>query len=844
MPTARSPSRGERSRLAPAVAAAIVLLGLSLPPSLRAGDPPPCEILSVTSHQDPDGLARDLPSSLSLWSLLETVEPAAVLDRIDGAGLHLGEPGRFSMRGASWTRNDFVLDGASLTDPARGGTPVWMADLEPLEAVDVTSSLAPVEDAAPGVTLSLRPRAPGGSWRGLAQAYGLGAGLQSGGREPPFPVARFGSLADASAVARGPLSGEKLGAVASARVARVSRLEGGDSTPLDARLVSGTLAVTYAPGERDLVHLLAAGQAIARPSPARARSTADPREDVHALGAVLRWSRPGSGGGASAYAGLWSGRVSSGSARLDPSLPVERLRDGPVPDLVLPASSDRSTFTAGTSLSPRGGRALGLLHSPRVGLEVRRAWTTDQPGPDSEVPETVDGLPARVWDYRSPGSASRRHVLGLSAWAADRLSWGDRLLVEAGLRFERTTGAASGAAQGVSWTTVVPRVAARLRLSDAGRVSLFGGLAEYQHRLLLDTLAFGDPNAPQASVYRWADANGDGRYQREERGVLVARAGPGAARDGAVSGIDPALRPPRTRELVAGIRASPGAGVVVTLVGIDRRERDLLESVNVGVTADDYVVRYLPDPGGDIAGSQDDQLLPVYDRRPESFGLDRFVLTNPPGGTSRYQGLEVRVEKAAGERFLFQAGATASRTDLAGTSRGFRVTENDQGLPGEIYDDPNADTYARGRGFFDRAFTVKLAGAWRGPGDLRLGLVARYQDGQPFARMVVVPDLAQGPEAVAATTRGQTFGRVVNTDLEGRPLTAEGHRFTYTLTVDARIEKGFRLGAHRLGLVAEAFNLLGTANEVEEDPVWGPAFREPVLVQPPRVLRLGARFDF
>jgi hypothetical protein len=323
----------------------------------------------------------------------------------------------------------------------------------------------------------------------------------------------------------------------------------------------------------------------------------------------------------------------------------------------------------------------------------------------------------------------------------------------------------------------------------------------------------------------------------------VARVGPGAG-DGSLAGIDPGLRPPRTREWVAGLELRPAAGWRLSLTGFDRRERDPIESVDVGVPASSYTVRYLPDPGGDIAGAQDDQLLPVFARKPESFGLDRYWLTNLPSNAGLHQAVELRLEGPLGPRVRLLAGATASRTETAGANRGFRVTENDQGLPGELFDDPNADTYARGRGFFDRAYTVKLAAAWRAPGDSRLGLVARYQDGQPFARLVVVPDLPQGPEAIQATTRGQTFGRTPSAGPEGRMLDADGHRFSYTLPVDARVEKGFRVGTHRLALVAEAFNLLGLGNEVEEDPVWGSGFRDPTAVQPPRVVRFGARFDF
>jgi hypothetical protein len=282
---------------------------------------------------------------------------------------------------------------------------------------------------------------------------------------------------------------------------------------------------------------------------------------------------------------------------------------------------------------------------------------------------------------------------------------------------------------------------------------------------------------------------------------------------------------------------------VLAFLAFDRRETDLVEPVNVGVPAADYVVRYVPDPGHDIVGPQDDQLLPVFDRTPESFGLDRYLLTNLPDDTAHHQAVELRAEKSLGAFTLF-AGATASRTEARGANRGFRVNENDQGVSGEIYGDPNASTYSLGRGFFDRAFTIKLAATWRAPHELRLGLVARYQDGQPFGRIVVVPDLAQGAEAVPATSRGQSFGLADTVDPEGRPLTADGYRFSYTLTVDARLEKGFRIGTRRLALVAEVFNLPGLRNEVEEDPVWGPTFRDPTAVQPPRVFRLGARFDF
>ena len=215
-------------------------------------------------------------------------------------------------------------------------------------------------------------------------------------------------------------------------------------------------------------------------------------------------------------------------------------------------------------------------------------------------------------------------------------------------------------------------------------------------------------------------------------------------------------------------------------------------------------------------------LLAIYDRRPASFGQDRFLLTN--GHTSYHEGAELYLEKNAG-RFRMLLGATASRSVGSGGNPGFRASENDPGVIGALFDSPNADSFARGRLFFDRAYTIKLSGSYQAPWDLRLAAVARYQDGQPFARVVVARDLGQGAEAVAAIPNGR-------------------HRFTFTFTLDARMEKGFRFGERRLTAVAEAFNLLDNRLEVEEDVVTGPGFRTVTAVQPPRSLRFGVRFDF
>jgi hypothetical protein len=176
-------------------------------------------------------------------------------------------------------------------------------------------------------------------------------------------------------------------------------------------------------------------------------------------------------------------------------------------------------------------------------------------------------------------------------------------------------------------------------------------------------------------------------------------------------------------------------------------------------------------------------------------------------------------------RLLLMAGATAGRSEGLSGNIGFRPLENDQGVLGDVFIDPNSRTFAQGRVFTERGYTIKMAGILSLPWDLRIGYAARYQDGQHFARLVIVDDLNQGPEAIRAFRNGAT-------------------RFTYTATLDARVQKTFSMPAARFSILFDAYNVLNTATEVEEFSITGPVSRLTSAVQPPRAVHVGARFSF
>jgi hypothetical protein len=769
---------------------------------------------SVFQEQD----LRDLPSSGNAWSLLEVADPSAILDRMDTGGLAAAEPGRLGIRGSSWTQASLHLGGLDVTDPLETGTPLLFPDPRTLVALGAWSAALPVEAGAPGPALAYVARRPGARWEGALHAERGGAGDPPTGGPPP--IARLESWTGLQATLAGPLVRDRFGLLLSLGWNQARRFERDDPRQLESGVSALLAHGVWTPNPRDEIRTLVGAQGLSRPGHPLARTGED--VDDRRVHVQATWQRRRSAGGTAWVSGGYQRATQDAPLLESVPRPVERLRDGPVPDLLSPAAGTRDRWDMGAGLRLARRRFAGLGHLPRVGLTMAglRATATPVPG-QVPVAETVDGLPARVWVFAPAGARGHWFAFDAAAFAADRILLGSRGSVEVGVRLESTRGAAREAGLPVSWTAASPRASARLRLTERGGLALVGGYGVYRHRLPLGYLAFGDPAGPRGSAYRWSDRNRDGRFQADERGVLVARVGPG----GDVASIDPGLKAPTTRELVAGVEARLGEAFILRFTGFDRQERDLVESVNVGVPPGAYTVSMVPDPGGDLAGPGDDQLLPIYARSPASFGQDRYLLTNPTGLTGHHEGLEVTFEGTVGQRLRYRVGASASRTEASNGNRGFQVRENDQGVIGELLDQPNADTNSAGRTFFDRAYTIKVSGSYRAPGDVRLGLAARYQDGQPFSRLVIAPDLPQGPEAVQAVPNSR-------------------HRFTFTFTLDARIEKGIRVGRGRVAAVAEAFNLLDNRLEVEEDVVDGPAFRTVTAVQPPRALRLGLRYEF
>ena len=786
--------------------------------SPQASDRPP---LGSTVTAD---LLADLPASASLYSLLDSVTPDVIGDHIDSGGLSTGEPGRLGGHGSSWTQTMFRVGGADITDPSGGGTPLIVPDLSAWERVDVATGLLPIDINAPGLAILLTPRRPSPSWTRELELLGSPPGLIARRADAvPPPIARLDIWAHANLLLSGPLIPNRLGLLLVSNWTRSARIERNAPTPAHASLGSLFANLVFTPGPRDEWQLVGWAQRAVSPFEHRtafAQPKALDRDTsfhVHAA-----WERRASKDGLWRAFGSYTGRHRVPEVAQTPTLMVERLTDGPVSQLLYAGQGSDRTWSLGINARSTPATLRGGPHAWLAGSEVTGGAVRAEPAALQRVAETVDGVPARVWDFAG-SRESRWHDITMAAYVSDSFEIWPRVTLDLALRFEAVAGSAAGGTTGVSWRNWLPRGGIRYDLVPAAHLTTFIDFSRYGYRLPLRHLAYGDANAPAGVVRRWSGAALP-PPGTPVGGAIVMRVGPGTGGDPRFSAIDPELDRPYMDEITTGFEWRPQPAMLYRITGLARREQRLLGVVDIGAPEGAYSVSRIPDAGVDLAGAGDDQLLPIYNRLRSTFGADRYLVTNPADEPTTFVGVDVSGQVRAG-RLVLLAGGTAGRSEGISANRGFQPVENDQGILGDVFIDPNARTFARGRLFTERGYTIKTAGSYRFPKDATLGIVARYQDGQHFARLVIVPDLDQGAEAIRAFPNGKT-------------------RFTYTMTIDVRVQKAFAVSTRRMTVLADAYNLLNRAKEVEEFPVTGPMSRLTAAVQPPRAVHVGLKIRF
>ena len=802
-----------------------ILAGGTAQAQTTSAPPPPAEQTPPASHERPplgawfpvEALGA-LPVSASVFPLL-TVVPDVIGDRIDTGGLSAGSPARLGAHGSSWTQTTYRVGDADVTSLSGTGTPLLMPGVDVWKQVDVATGLMPIDANSPAMAVTLVPLGPAASGMRTIELFGSPPFLTNGSAtDSPPSIARLNSGARANLFMSGPV-GEKLGALLSASWIRSSYSERDSTAALTGTLANAFVNVTSTPKAGDEVRVIGWVQhtSDAIPHHAAFKNTTDSQQ-VAGLHLQAAWQHQiADSSGLRLFASYTLAHRSSDLVA-PATIVVDRIPDGPIPSLLDPGIGNDRTW----SLGARFNRAAGG-HNLLGGIDLYGGSSSVQSVFSGRVGELLNGIPARVWDFTDPVQPSDWRERSISAYISDRIAISPRVTVDGGLRFEAINGSAAGQDGTIGWLGLLPRAGFHWTMFNFWELGAFGSYGRYGHRLPLNDLAYGDSTAPTASIYRWNAASA-GLPQQRDIGPLVQRLGPGTGGVAGFSSIDPALKRPYLDEAVLGFDARPSPRTFLRIAAIGRRETNLVSVADVGVPESTYTTVTAPDMGIDIVGSGDDQILTFYNRSPSTFGADRYLLTNPAGDEASFVGADM-IGTMRTEKLFFMLGLTAGRSEGIAANRGFGPLENDDGLVGEAYVNPNALAHAQGRTFTERGYTIKTAATYQFGHDITLGLIGRYQDGQHFARLVIDPNLNQGPEAVRAFRNGRT-------------------RFTFEMTVDARLRKGFIMAGHHADAVFEAYNLFNEYLEVEEVTVSGPTSRLKSASQPPRAIYLGIRIPF
>jgi Carboxypeptidase regulatory-like domain/TonB dependent receptor-like, beta-barrel len=386
------------------------------------------------------------------------------------------------------------------------------------------------------------------------------------------------------------------------------------------------------------------------------------------------------------------------------------------------------------------------------------------------------------------------------------------------------------------WNPVQPRVNAAYDIAGNGKTVIKGGWGRFAHMRYVDELQMANENVPLTTTYRWHDDNGNRLYDAGEVNFAlngpdfistITQAGPALAH--AVP--NPNEHEPSTDDFMASIERELLPNFAVRFTALYSQVHDTYRVQN---NRRPYGVYNIPirtaDPGPDGRANSGDEpgTTITYWEYPTSFSPVAFqqpMLINDSNSDASFKSYEIALSKRLSNRWLFMGSYSATKSHIPYVQNTSGVGDFVQ--PGlavflTTYD-PNAEIFTANNTW---EWLGRASGSYTFPADILVSAHFENRSGIPFARTV---------SATGGTTIPSIAVRV-------EPIGAR--RTTNVNILDFRAEKAIRLGAQRLSLRLNFYNMLNVNTVTSLNQQSGSTFLGATAIVPPRTAEVSAQYTF
>ena len=831
---------------------------------------------STDTHVTREAL-QELPSARDPWVVLQTI-PGVIVDRVNVGGSESGQQSNYMAKGASSDENTWTLDGVVITDMASLSSPTYW-DFDQFQELRVNTGGADVRNQTPGAAVDVILKSGTNQYHGSLRAYFANEGLQGNNLSATLAESiggetkhgnRMEQYADYGVEVGGPLIENRLwawGSMGETDIRLRTLIDTGDRTTLTNRALKVQGQATD--GLRlGFTHFNGAKVKLGRNAgPTRPDETT--------------WDQGDLGSGLYTGSASWVGS-----------------------NLVVSAKG--GIYDTGFFLTPRGGLDVGgvyrdvnrVYHNSFVDYRSYRpqrvasfdanyfrsdhefklgvGWRKNHVETQSTWPGTgvltihLDSYPedGRMLAQIVADAVENSEGRYLSVYVSDRISR-DRLTVDVGVRFDRSTSSLLEASRGAN--TLVPDILPALTASARynthtfnvlmPRVGLSYALGEDSDTLVRASYGqfasqleagasqhLASPVADSEVHYRAIDRNGDGLTQADE---LLLDDGIRAAH-----GFDPSdptstdsvnqiatdLTSPRTHEFIFGVdRELPIPNSALTASVTHRRFTNVRWSPLIGITAADYgvvdtVTATLPAAAGGGAVSQEvyaplpGVVLPSGNGREER---------NREGYHQAFWGWEASFIKRLSDRWMARIGYSYNDHREYFTHRSAAVIDPTPSPTSPERHGGLVITSTSGSGksdifFVTPKFQFVANGLYEAPFSINVAanLLIRQGYGQPYYEEIEAH--ARDPYALKDVLLVPDIG---------------DNRLQATKSLDLRVGKVFRVNDITMHVDLDWFNVLNAATVLGRqydlgtaDGPTGPG--KTLEIMNPSLLRLGFRLGF